>query len=251
MSEPDVLFDLVQISFRYGSELILDSVSLKVHRGDFLALLGPNGSGKSTLIRIMLGLQKPDTGLIRIMGRNLSDFTAWDRVGYVPQKVTDLDPLFPASVKEVVAMGILPHKSWPRFLSPGDDSVIDEALDLMEMRRYKNRRIWALSGGQQQRVFIARALASQPEVLVLDEPTAGVDGATQERFYDMLENINREKGVTMILVTHDIGVVTKHVNKVACLNQRLIFHGSHDDFCESDQAITLFGPESHLICHRH
>ena len=251
MNEPDVLFDLDEISFRYGSDQILDSVSLKVHRGDFLALLGPNGSGKSTLIRIMLGLQKPDTGLVRIMGRNLSDFTAWDRVGYVPQKVTDLDPLFPASVKEVVAMGILPHKAWPRFLSPGDQSVIDEALDLMEMRRYKNRRIWALSGGQQQRVFIARALASQPEVLVLDEPTAGVDGATQERFYDMLENINREKGVTMILVTHDIGVVTKHVNKVACLNQRLIFHGSHDDFCESDQAITLFGPESHLICHRH
>ena len=251
MSENDVLFDLSEISFRIGNELILDSVSLKIQRGDFLALLGPNGSGKSTLIRIMLGLQKPDSGLVRIMGRSLQDFNAWDRVGYVPQKVTNLDPLFPASVKEVVAMGILPHKTWPRFLGRGDDSVIDEALDLMEMRRYKERRIWALSGGQQQRVFIARALASQPEVLVLDEPTAGVDGATQERFYNMLERINQEKGVTLILVTHDIGVVTKHVNKVACLNQKLIFHGSHDDFCESEQAITLFGPESHLICHRH
>lgn len=251
MSEPDVLFDLTDVSFRYGSEQILDSVSLKVHRGDFLALLGPNGSGKSTLIRVMLGLQNPSSGRIRIMGRDLSAFTAWDRVGYVPQKITDLDPLFPASVREVVAMGILPHKSWPRFLGSRDESVIDEALDLMEMRKYKNRRIWALSGGQQQRVFIARALASQPEILVLDEPTAGVDGATQERFYDMLEHVNKEKGVTMILVTHDIGVVTKHVNKVACLNQKLVFHGSHDDFCESEQAITLFGPESHLICHRH
>ena len=251
MSEPDVLFDLEDVSFRYSTELILDSVSLKVHRGDFLALLGPNGSGKSTLIRVMLGLQKPTSGRIRIMGMDLSEFTAWHRVGYVPQKITDLDPLFPASVKEVVAMGILPHKSWPRFLGYRDESVIDEVLDLMEMRKYKNRRIWALSGGQQQRVFIARALASEPEVLVLDEPTAGVDGATQERFYDMLEHINKEKGVTMILVTHDIGVVTKHVDKVACLNQKLIFHGSHDDFCESEQAITLFGPESHLICHRH
>ena len=148
-------------------------------------------------------------------------------------------------------MGLLPHKRWPRFLSRGDESIIDEALELMEMRQYKDRRVWALSGGQQQRVFIARALASQPEILVLDEPTTGVDGATQERFYDMLELIYREKGVTMVLVTHDIGVVTKHVNKVACLNQKLVFHGSHEDFCESEQAITLFGPESHLICHRH
>ncbi len=251
MTEPEVLIDLEGISFQYGHEKILDSVSLQIHRGDFLGLLGPNGSGKSTLIRIMLGLHKPDEGSVRIMGRDISDFRAWDRIGYVPQKATDLDPLFPASVREVVAMGLLPHRRWPRFLAPGDEGVIDDALDLLEMRRYKNRRIWALSGGQQQRVFIARALASQPEVLVLDEPTAGVDGATQERFYDMLERINRERGVTLILVTHDIGVITKHVNKVACLNQRLIFHGSHDDFCESEQAITLFGPESHLICHRH
>ena len=97
----------------------------------------------------------------------------------------------------------------------------------------------------------ARAMASSPEVLLLDEPTAGVDAATQERFYDTLDRINREQGVTLVLVTHDVGVVTKHVNKVACLNQRLVFHGSHEEFCESDQAITLFGPGSHLICHRH
>ena len=251
MNNTDILFELNEVSFRYGTDQILDSVSLQIQRGDFLALLGPNGSGKSTLIKTMLGLTKPDSGSIRVMGRDLDEFNAWDRVGYVPQKVTDLDPLFPASVREVVAMGLLPHKRWPRFLSRGDESIIDEALELMEMRQYKDRRVWALSGGQQQRVFIARALASQPEILVLDEPTTGVDGATQERFYDMLELINREKGVTMVLVTHDIGVVTKHVNKVACLNQKLVFHGSHEDFCESEQAITLFGPESHLICHRH
>jgi zinc transport system ATP-binding protein len=251
VSEQNVLFDIDGISLRYGSELILDNVTLQVKRGDFLALIGPNGSGKSTLIRIVLGLLKPGKGTVRIMGQDLDEFNAWHRLGYVPQKVTDLDPLFPASVKEVVAMGLLSDKKWPRFMNSDDEALIDEALDLMEMRRYKNRRVWALSGGQQQRVFIARALASRPEILLLDEPTAGVDGATQERFYDMLERINREKGVTMILVTHDIGVITKHVNKVACLNQKLVFHGSHEDFCESDQAITLFGPESHLICHRH
>lgn len=251
MNDPDVLFDIDKISLHFGNELILDNVTFQVRRGDFLALIGPNGSGKSTLIRLVLGLLSPDSGRIRVLGQDLADFHDWQRIGYVPQKITDLDPLFPASVREVVAMGLLSDKKWPRFLNSHDETTIDEALDLMEMRRYKDRRVWALSGGQQQRVFIARALASRPEILVLDEPTAGVDGATQERFYDMLERVNRENGVTMILVTHDIGVVTKHVNKLACLNQKLIFHGSHEDFCESEQAVTLFGPESHLICHRH
>jgi zinc transport system ATP-binding protein len=251
VSESEVLLDIDGVSLSYGNELILDAVTFQVKQGDFLALIGPNGSGKSTLIRIVLGLVKPDRGIVRIMGQDMEDFSSWDRIGYVPQKATDLDPLFPASVREVVAMGLLSDKGWPRFLNSDDEAAIDEALDLMEMRRYRNRRVWALSGGQQQRVFIARALASRPEILLLDEPTAGVDGATQERFYDMLERVNRERDVTMILVTHDIGVVTKHVNKVACLNQKLIFHGSHEDFCESEQAITLFGPESHLICHRH
>ncbi len=251
MSKPDILFDIDKISFRYGSDQILDGVTMQVKRGDFLALLGPNGSGKSTLIRIILGLMKPENGTVRILGQDLADFDSWDRIGYVPQKITNLDPFFPASVREVVAMGMLPHKKWPRFLSSGDEDVIDEALDLMGMRGYKNRRVWALSGGQQQRVFIARALASQPEILVLDEPAAGVDGAAQGRFYDMLERLNKEKGVSLVLVTHDIGVVTKYVNKVACLNQKLIFHGSHEEFCKSEQAATLFGPESHVICHRH
>lgn len=251
MNDQDTLFDLDKISFHYGRDQILDGVTFQVKKGDFLALLGPNGSGKSTLIRIILGLLKPDNGTVRIMGKDIGDFSSWNRIGYVPQKMTNLDPLFPASVREVVAMGMLPHRKWPRFFHPGDEEIIDEALDLMEMGGYKNRRIWALSGGQQQRVFIARALASQPEILLLDEPTAGVDGTTQSRFYNMLDRLNREKGVSLVLVTHDIGVVTKHVNKVACLNQKLIFHGTHEEFCNSEYPVALFGPESHVICHRH
>ncbi|UCF31389.1 MAG: metal ABC transporter ATP-binding protein [bacterium] len=251
MSEPDVLFDIDNLSFGYGGERILEEITFRVTRGDFLAIIGPNGSGKTTLIRMMLGLGRPDSGSIRIMGESVESFRSWDLIGYVPQRATELDPLFPASVREVVAMGLLPHKRWPRFLVPSDEGVIDEALEMVDMVAYKERRIWALSGGQQQRVFIARALASKPEVLVLDEPTAGVDADAQERFYNTLETINRMRGVTLILVTHDIGVITKHVNKVACLNQRLIFHGSHQDFCDSEQAITLFGPDHHLICHRH
>lgn len=251
MSEGDVLYDIDGVTFYYGQEPVLEDITFQITRGDFLALIGPNGSGKSTLVKILLGLLSPDHGAVRVMGAPLENFRHWDRVGYVPQRITQVDPLFPASVREVVSMGLLPHKRWPRFMGSGDAKVIRECLELMDMEAYEDRRIWALSGGQMQRVFIARALASQPEILLLDEPTAGVDAATQEKFYDLLDRLNREKGITLVLVTHDIGVITKHVNKVACLNQRLVFHGNHGDFCESDQAITLFGPESHLICHRH
>ena len=251
MNDPEVLLDIEKISFHYGRDQILDRVSFQVKKSDFLALLGPNGSGKSTLIRIILGLLNPDYGTVRIKGQEIGKFNSWDRVGYVPQKVTNLDPLFPASVREVVSMGLLPHRKWPRFFRPRDEAAIDEALDLMEMGGFKKRRIWALSGGQQQRVFIARALASRPEILILDEPTAGVDGTTQGRFYDMLGRLNREKGVSLVLVTHDIGIVTKYVNKVACLNQKLIFHGTHEEFCNSEHPLALFGPESHVISHRH
>ena len=210
MNEPDVLFDLDRISFHYGSDQILDEVTLQVKRGDFLALLGPNGSGKSTLIRIILGLMKPDNGTVRIMGHNLEDFNSWDQIGYVPQKMTNMDPLFPASVREVVAMGMLPHKKWPRFLRPGDEDIIDEALDLMEMSGYKNRRVWALSGGQQQRVFIARALASQPKILVLDEPTAGLT----EKAAKKVRKILKQHVPALLLVCHDGKFLSKSVDRI-------------------------------------
>ena len=119
------------------------------------------------------------------------------------------------------------------------------------MKALKNRRIGELSGGQQQRVFIARAIVNGPEVLFLDEPTAGVDADTQARFYEMLADLNRKEGLTIVLITHDFGIITKHVNKVACLNQRLFFHGTHDEFCSSSVVQELLHGEHHLICHRH
>jgi zinc transport system ATP-binding protein len=129
--------------------------------------------------------------------------------------------------------------------------LIDGALERVDMKPLKGRRIGELSGGQQQRVFIARAIVNGPDVLFLDEPTAGVDAETQTRFYEMLAAINQEKGLTIVLITHDIGVITKHVNKVACLNQRLFFHGTHEDFCSSSLVQELLQGEHHLVCHRH
>jgi zinc transport system ATP-binding protein len=247
----DPIISVENISFQVNGLEVLRNISFAISPGDFLALIGPNGSGKTTLIRIILGILKPTGGRVMILGEEMNQFSQWRRIGYVPQKATHMDPYFPASVREVVAMGLLSQKSFPRFFNRQDEALIDGALERVDMKPLKGRRIGELSGGQQQRVFIARAIVNGPDVLFLDEPTAGVDAETQTRFYEMLAAINQEKGLTIVLITHDIGVITKHVNKVACLNQRLFFHGTHEDFCSSSLVQELLQGEHHLVCHRH
>ena len=247
----EVLITLENVSFRYGETAILQDVSFNISSGDFLALTGPNGSGKTTLLRIILGLLKPSQGRIFLLGEEIERFRHWNRVGYVPQKATNVDPFFPATVREIVAMGLLSQKPFPRFLKTEDEAGIDRALERVGMEGLKNRRIGELSGGQQQRVFIARAIVNTPDVLFLDEPTAGVDAETQTRFYEMLSDLNRRERLTIVLITHDFSVITKHVNKVACLNQRLFFHGTHEEFCSSPVVQELLQGEHHLVCHRH
>ncbi|MBI5968675.1 MAG: metal ABC transporter ATP-binding protein [Deltaproteobacteria bacterium] len=239
------------ISFNYNGLEVLQNVSFSISRGDFLALIGPNGSGKTTLIRIILGILKPTSGRVVLLGQDVDQFTQWHRIGYVPQKATHLDAYFPASVREIVAMGLLSRKRFPRLLTRQDESAIDRALEQVHLKELKGRRIGELSGGQQQRVFIARAIVNGPDVLFLDEPTAGVDGETQARFYDLLAELNRKEDLTIVLITHDFGIITKHANKVACLNQRLFFHGTHEEFCSSAVVQELLQGEHHLICHRH
>lgn len=251
MNPKDPLLSVENVSFRYNGLQVVQDVSFAVFPGDFLALIGPNGSGKTTLIRIILGILKPTRGRVVFMGEEMGRFSQWQRIGYVPQKATHKDPYFPASVREVVAMGLLSRKRFPRFLNRGDETSIDRALDLVDIKDLKDRRIGELSGGQQQRAFIARAIVNRPNALFLDEPTAGVDAETQAHFYDMLAGLNQKEGLTIILITHDIGVISKHINKVACLNQRLFFHGSHEEFCNSSVVEQLLQGEHHLVCHRH
>jgi zinc transport system ATP-binding protein len=239
------------VSFSFGFRSVLEDVSLDIERGDFLALLGPNGSGKTTLIKLILNLLVPAQGRVLLMGRETPVFGEWERVGYVPQKATHFDPAFPASAREVVAMALRSARPAARRPRREQEAVIRRALDLVGMDEHRDRPIGRLSGGQQQRIFIARAIVTEPEVLFLDEPTAGVDAETQERFYDLLGRLNTAQGITIVLVTHDIGIVNKHVSRVACLNQRLIYHGSHEDFCSSGAVDEMLAGGHHLVSHRH
>ncbi len=213
--------ELEGVGVSYGEVRVLDGINLTVEPGDFLGIIGPNGSGKTTLLRVMLGLLVPQEGSVRLFGQPPASFREWRRVGYVPQRAV-LDPSLPVTVQEVVASGLVASLSLLQRIGRAQRLRVSEALARAGMEAHARARIGALSTGQQQRVLIARALVSDPE-----------------------------REVTLVLVSHDIGVVAKEVTKLACLNRRLIFHGRPGDFL-SDAALTaLYGPSVRIVSHDH
>ncbi len=237
------------VSFIYGKEVLRD-VSFSIEEGDYLGIIGENGGGKTTLVKLILGILKPSKGKIFLCGKDIRKFRSWDEIGYIPQKATGFDQNFPSSVEEIVSLGLLSKKKIFRFITKTDRKLVAEQLEKLGMQQYSKKKIGELSGGQQQRVFIAKALVSKPRLLILDEPTAGIDPKAQGDFYEMLGNLNNE-GITIIIVSHDVGYITRYVSKVACLNTEMVFHGTHDEFCRSHVVDEILGHEKHIVCHDH
>lgn len=205
--------------FSYERSTVLREVSFSLEQGEFLGIIGPNGGGKTTLLKLMLGILKPDRGRIRILGQAPHD--ANHRVGYVPQG-TDFNRNFPVSVLDVALMGRMSTSRIGRRYSREDREKVKEGLEKVGMWGYRNRSIGKLSGGQKQRVFIARALATNPEILFLDEPTASIDSEFKTDLYDFLKELNKE--VTIVVISHDIGIISAHMKSIACVNNRFVFH---------------------------
>ncbi|OLS35776.1 zinc ABC transporter ATP-binding protein [Alkalihalophilus pseudofirmus] len=245
------IVEIKDVSFRYGNRVVLENITLPIKKGAFLGLVGPNGSGKSTLIKTILGLKKPQSGEVYLFGERVDKFKKWDKIGFVSQKANSFNSGFPATVFEVVSMGLYGKVGLFRFLNRNHKEKVRQAIESVGMTEYLNQNIGELSGGQQQRVFIARALVSDPELLILDEPTVGVDAKSVKSFYDMLSHLNREKGITLLMVTHDIGAMTDHVTNVACLNKNLHFHGGPKEFEENQDLSAIYGHDVHLLTHNH
>jgi zinc transport system ATP-binding protein len=215
---------LKDVCVYYNDITVLEDVNLTLEQHDFLGIIGPNGGGKSTLLKVILGLVKPGKGTIKICGDTPKKSRKY--IGYVPQySLFDLD--FPMSVWDVVLMGRLGHAGLFKKFSNNDKKMALDALMTVDMLEYRNHQIGSLSGGQRQRVFIARALAANPRLLLLDEPAAGIDTVMQTEFYELLEKLNRNK-MTIIMVSHDISAVSIHVDKIACLNHKLFYHDSKE-----------------------
>lgn len=224
------LIDMKNVSFQYEYTQVLKNISLKVEEGDFLAILGPNGSGKSTLLKLLLGLLKPMTGEVQLFGQSNETFRNREWIGYVSQKSNAFNSGFPATVEEVVKSGLTKKTGLLKKMPKDANVKVVDALSSVGMEQYRTRNIGQLSGGQQQRVFIARALISDPKVLILDEPTVGIDHENVQSFYDMLAKLNEEQHKTIILVTHDVDTVSNRISHVACLNQTIHFHGFKKEF---------------------
>jgi zinc transport system ATP-binding protein len=247
----DVL-SIENLYFRYNSRDVLSDITFSISTGDYIGLVGPNGSGKTTLIKIVLGLLKPHSGKIALFGEDTNAFSGWHKIGYLPQKISALNPRFPATVSEVVAMGLLSKKSFPKHMNRSDGITVDNILDLLDITNLRNKPIGELSGGQQQRVLVARALVNNPEFLILDEPTDALDPEMRDRFFSLMDELNKKKNVTIVIVTHDMGNIGKYTSKLLYIDKKIIFYGSFEDFCKSSEITQFFGEFSqHIICHRH
>ena len=214
---------LEDVWLHYDGASILEGVSLSIEHGDFLGLIGPNGGGKTTVLKVILGLVKPSHGKVLVLGQTPERGRRF--IGYVSQhNLFDHD--FPVSVWDVVLMGRYGRAGLLRRYSGEDRRTAQKALQTMGMLDYKNRQVGKLSGGEQQRVFIARALVSEPRLLLLDEPTASVDPTMQTEFYELLERLKEQMAI--VLVSHDISAISIYVDKIACLNRQLFYHGSKE-----------------------
>lgn len=242
MEPAEPYIELENVSFSYeNSAPILEDISFTVRKGDYMGVIGPNGGGKTTLIRIILGLLHPTEGTIKLFKKERHHFKEKYRIGYVPQRVTQADKDFPATVFEVVRTGRIARLGFFEKFTKKDIHAVERAMEISGISRYRDTLVGDLSGGERQRVFIARALAGEPEVIILDEPTVGVDIGAQKKFYEFLSSLNRDHNLTIIFISHDVDIITREAKTVLCLNRSMVCHGFPQELLNEDVMSKLYG----------
>lgn len=217
----DAIFELKNVCAKYNQLVALEGVSFHIEKGDVVGVVGPNGGGKTTLLNVMLGNLPATSGSVKVLGVDIREFKEWHRIGYVAQHAIQFDPIFPATVEEIVSLGCLSRKHLGHRLSADDKEEVKHALELVDLLPLRHRRIGQLSGGQKQRIFIAKALVKRPEVLILDEATAGLDICIQDRFIELIRRMKSERDITVITVSHDLSGVLCQANKLAVVNRKV------------------------------
>ena len=245
MKLPYILIEDLEV--KYHNKIVLKDIFLTVNKGEIVCIVGPNGGGKTTLLKVILGLKDYTKGKIEVLGKPPEKVDKKE-IGYLPQK-EDSNINFPISVFEVVLMGRYPKIGFFKKPTKKDKEIALESLKLVKMENLKDENINKLSGGQRQRVFIARALAMEPKILILDEPSTGLDIVAQEDFYKTLVNIKKQKDMSILMVSHDIGVVSTYVDRIACLNKTIHYHGKSGTPIPNDVLKKVFGSNIQILVH--
>lgn len=251
MSEKTPVMEVSSLNVSRVNSVVIKDANFTIHKGDYVGIVGPNGGGKTTLLLALLNLLPKSNGIIRLFGHNVESFSDWEKIAYVPQHAVNFDSQFPLAVRELVSLGRVNRSNLGRPLKHTDWEAVDEALKFMGISEIANRKIGQLSGGQKQRIFVAKALVRKPEMILLDEPIVGVDAATQEKFYKKLSDLNVKKGITILLVTHDLTAVFCRMSKVICVNQMVNVAEITEDFKPEEILRKAYGEHFHFVFHKH
>lgn len=244
------IISIRNLSVQFNTLTVLDDINLDIYQSDFIGIAGPNGAGKSTLIKTLLNLNNYK-GEIKLWDKPLNTFKDWQYIGYVPQSLNQYSHQFPATVEEIVSLGLISTLNWPRVLDQKSIKLVNETLAELEIAHLAKVSIHDLSGGQKQRVWLAKALVSKPKLLILDEPTNALDAEIRQVFYKQITKLHQQ-GVAIILVTHDMNDIGNYAQKLLLLDTKVIFLGDFNSICESEVMSKYLGEENkHLICHQH
>ncbi len=230
---------------------VIEGANFEIIKGDYVGIVGPNGGGKTTLLLAVLGIIPRHRGTVKIFGQDIERFSDWGKIAYVSQDAINFDSDFPLTVRELVSLGRLGPGNLGRPLRRADWSKVDGALEFMGISELAGKRIGELSGGQKQRMFVAMALVRDPEVIILDEPVAGIDAVTQEKFYQKMSDLNRSKGITILMVSHDLTAVFCRMSKLICVNREVNVAEISPDVDPNEILRKAYGEHFHFVFHRH
>lgn len=250
-SKHNPCIEVSNVNFKYGQNTVLEDISFDIKKGEYLGIIGPNGGGKTTLLNIILGLLQPQSGTVKIHGEKVQNIKDRSFIGYVPQRASQIATDFPATVEEIVSSGRTSHVGLFNHLTHHDREKIEWAMEVAEVLPLRKKLVGELSGGQRQRVFIARALAGEPEILFLDEPTVAIDATISQKFYEFMAELNEKYGITILFVSHDIECVAHEVSSVLCVNKTLVCHAKPTDLLKKGHIEKLYGEKLTSIHHHH
>jgi zinc transport system ATP-binding protein len=245
------VLEVSNLTVERAGSVVIENANFSIRKGDYVGIVGPNGGGKTSLLLALLNILPKKEGSIRLFGQEIESFSNWEKVAYVPQHATNFDSQFPLSVRELVSLGRITRNNLGRTLKRSDIEAVDQSLEFMGITEIADKRIGQLSGGQKQRVFVAKALVRNPEIILLDEPIGGVDAKTQEKFFKKLSDLNIKKGITILLVTHDLTAVFCRMSKVICMNRFVNVTELNGDVEPEEVLRKAYGEHFHFVFHDH